>query len=109
MLVQKGLIRRKEESGGQLVLLNPSFRNYVLTAIDKKELQQIQQSIKSEASWNEFRIPLLIVVVGVLAILMISQQQSYSRIIGYLTALAAAIPTLNTLFSIIKPATQKSE
>lgn len=109
MLVQKGLIRRKEESGGQLVLLNPSFRNYVLTAIDKKELQQIQQSIKSEASWNEFRIPLLIVVVGVLAILMISQQQSYSRIIGYLTALAAAIPTLNTLFSILKPATQKSE
>ena len=101
MLIQKGLVRRKEP-GGQLELINYSFRNFILTSVDKEEALQLQLQLKGSSTWNELRTPLILVVVGILAILLVSQQQTFSSIFGYLTAIAALIPTINALFGLLK-------
>ncbi len=103
MLIQKGLIKRKEPFG-QLALMNDSFKDFVLLSVDKKEALQIRNELKSTGSWSELKTPIMLVVIGILLILFASQQEAFSTIIGYLTAIAALIPTLNAIFSLVKPA-----
>ncbi len=104
MLIQKGLIKRKEPFG-QLELMNDSFKNFVLVSVNKAEALQLKNELKAESSWSDLRSPIMLVIVGIMAIMLASQQQAFSTIIGYLTAIAAIIPTLNAIFSLIKPAT----
>lgn len=101
MLIQKGIIIRKEENG-QPELMNDSFRTYVLSSVSRSEALQIQQEVKSTGSWSDLGRPLTLIALGILAILLISQKQAYASVFGFLTAIGAAIPTLNAIFSVIR-------
>lgn len=101
MLIQKGLVKRRENYG-QLELMNDSFRIFVLMSVDKSEAMEIGKSLKGSSSWDELKNSIMLMIVGILAILLVSQQKVFSSVIGYLTAITALIPMLNTLFSLIK-------
>jgi hypothetical protein len=103
MLIQKGVVKRKEQFG-QLELMNDSFRDFILISVNKAEALQIKDELKASGSWSELKTPIMLVVIGILVILIASQQEAFSTIIGYMTAIAALIPTLNALFSLVKPA-----
>jgi hypothetical protein len=103
MLLQKGLIQRKDRHG-QLKLMNESFRSFVLISVNREEALELKNEVKGSGTWDEIRTPLMLVIIGILGILLASQQQAFTTIIGYLTAIAAIIPTLNALFTFIKPA-----
>lgn len=103
MLIQKGVVKRKEQFG-QLELMNDSFKDFILISVNKEEALQIKDELKASGSWSELKTPIMLLVIGILIILIASQQEAFSTIIGYMTAIAALIPTLNALFSIVKPA-----
>lgn len=104
MLVGKGIIVRTD---GTLKLFNKGFRNFILTAIGNTEAMKIKNQIKDNGNWSKLKNPLQIVIVAILAFLLTSQEESYSKIITYLAALGAGVPTVLKLFSIFEKSGDK--
>jgi hypothetical protein len=101
VLMKKGLIVRDERTW-QLGLFNKSFRNFILTVISSREAAQIQTEIKDSWQWSHLKTPLILVSLAVMAFMMISQHQAYTRLFGYLSGIAALIPVINTLLGAMK-------
>ena len=99
MLIGKGLIIRPD---GTLKLFNRGFRNFILTAIGNTEAKKIKNQINDNGNWGKLKNPLLIVVFSILAFLLTSQEESYSRVITYVAALGAGVPGILKLFSLFE-------
>ncbi len=97
MLISKGLIIRVH---GTLMLFNKGFRNFILTAIGNKEVERIKNLVKDNGNWASLKTPLILVIIAILVFLFASQQEAYSRIITYVTALGAGIPAVLKIFSL---------
>ncbi len=97
MLVNKGVIIRDDTT---LKLFNHGFRNFILTAIGNTEAMKIKIQMEDNGSWRKLKTPLLVVIFAILAFLLTSQQEAYSKLIAYITALATGIPTVIKLLSL---------
>jgi hypothetical protein len=97
MLICKGLIIRPD---GPLRLFNKSFRNFILTAIGQKEMNRIKAQVKDNGNWKNLRVPMNLAILAILAFLLASQQEAYSRVIAYITALSGGIPVILKIFSM---------
>ena len=108
ILICKGLIIRHD---GVLTLFNKSFRNFILTAIGEKEISRIKDQVKDNGNWGNLKTPINIAILAILAFLFASQQEAYSRVITYITAFGAAIPSIFKIFSMFgtSSGTQKTE
>jgi hypothetical protein len=104
MLIGKGVIIRPD---GTLKLFNRGFRNFILTAIGNSEAKKIKNQILDNGNWGKLKNPLMIVVFSILAFLLLSQEESYSRIITYVAALGAGVPGILKLFSIFEKPNDK--
>ncbi len=98
MLICKGLIIRPD---GPLRLFNKSFRNFILTAIGQKEMNRIKAQVKDNGNWKNLRVPMNLAILAILAFLLASQQEAYSRVIAYITALSGGIPVILKIFSMV--------
>jgi hypothetical protein len=96
MLMSKGIIIRYD---GTLRLFNHGFRNFILTAIGNKEAMKIKEKITDNGNWGRLKTPIIVVIVALLAFLLASQQETYSKLIAYVTALAAGVPAVFRVFS----------
>ncbi|WP_144914645.1 cache domain-containing protein [Mucilaginibacter frigoritolerans] len=105
MLISKGLIIKQ---CGTLVLFNKGFRNFILTAIGNTEVNRIKDQVKDNGNWGSLKTPLIISIVAILAFLITSEQEAYSRIITYVTALGAGVPAVLKIFSLFQNNTQKA-
>jgi len=105
MLLAKGIIIRPD---GTLRLFNKGFRNFILTAIGNSEAMKIKNNIKDNGNWNQLKNPLIILVLAILAFLLTSQQEVYSKLISYVAALVAGLPVILKLFSFLSKSDQKS-
>jgi len=97
MLVCKGLIIRPH---GTLMLFNKGFRNFILTSIGTAEVNRIKQQVRDNGRWGNMKAPLSLAVVAILVFLITSQQESYTQIITYVTALGAGVPAVLKLFAM---------
>lgn len=98
LLIYKGLITRAE---GTLMLFNKGFRNYILTAIGNSEVERIKAQVKDTGNWSSLKAPLNISIIGILIFLIVSQQEAYSQILTYITALGAGIPAVLKILSML--------
>lgn len=98
MLIYKGLITRAE---GTLMLFNKGFRNYILTAIGSSEVERIKAQVKDTGNWSSLKAPLNLCIIGILIFLIISQQEAYTQILTYITALGAGIPAVLKILSMM--------
>lgn len=99
LLLGKGLVIKQD---GVLKLFNRGFRNFILTAIGNTEAAKIKNQIRDNGSWGQLKNPLMLVVVAILAFLLTSQEESYSRVITYVAALGAGVPGVLKLFSFFE-------
>jgi len=106
MLICKKLIKRRD---GTLTLFNKGFRNFILTSIEKREMDHIKQQIKDNGKWGNLKTPLNLAILAILAFLFASQQEAYSRIITYVAAFSAGVPTIFKVFSMFGPAGKASK
>jgi hypothetical protein len=51
--------------------------------------------------------PLIIVILAIFAFLLASQEETYTKLITYVAALAAGIPAFTRIFSLFDRNTQK--
>jgi len=104
MLIAKGIITWDQ---GTLRLFNKGFRNFILTAIGNSEAMKIKEQIRDNGSWGRLRAPLIIVILAIFAFLLASQEETYTKLITYVAALAAGIPAFTRIFSLFDRNTQK--
>ncbi len=97
MLICKGLIIRPL---GTLTLFNKGFRNFILTAIGTTEVNRIKDQVKDNGNWGSLKTPLIIAILAIFVFLIASQQEAYTRIITYITALGAGVPAILKVFSL---------
>ncbi len=97
-LVRKGLIRRGTDS---LELMNHSFRNFVLTVVDEEEALTMERKIRQEGAWSRIRIPITLILLAVGVFIFYFQANWFDDTLGFITALAATIPALNSFFERI--------
>lgn len=106
MLISKGLIIRED---GTLSLFNKGFRNFILTAIGNTELERIKAQVKDNGNWGSLKTPVTIAVLAILSFLLISQQEAFTRVITYVTAIGAGVPAVLKIFSMFGNDGKKAE
>ena len=97
MLISKGLIINPD---GTLMLFNKGFRNFILTAIGNTEVNRIKNQVTDNGNWGSLKTPLTIIILAILIFLIASQQEAYTHLITYITALGAGIPAVLKIFSM---------
>ncbi len=93
-LIRKGLVRRGTDS---LLLLNQSFRNFVLTVVDEAEALKMERKIRQEGTWNRIRVPISLILVAFAVFIFYFQADWFNDTLGLLTAVAAIIPALSNV------------
>lgn len=97
MLISKGLIIKPD---GTLRLFNKGFRNFILTSIGASEVNRIKEQVKDNGNWSSLKVPLIISLLAIAGFLIASEQEAYSKIITYVTAIGAGIPAVLKIFSL---------
>ena len=105
MLRAKGVIINVN---GTLKLFNRGFRNFILTAIGNTEARKIKSEIEDNGNWSKLKNPLLIIIGAIIIFLIASQEEAYSKLLTYVAALGAGIPTILKLFSLFDKGNSKS-
>jgi hypothetical protein len=104
MLVNKGLLLHKD---GVLTMMNSSFRNFVLTVVNAGELRKLEKEANAEASWSDYKYPVLITLGGLVYFALSSSPEKFGNVLPLVSGLMAGIPTVLKLFSFFKPAESK--
>jgi len=100
-LLKKGLLKSEN---GRLKIMNRSFKNFVLTTIDRDDALQKELSQVNKGTWSGFRTPLILILVGMAAFIFIAERGSFNTIItllgSFATALMVGVRAFDTLGSI---------
>ena len=94
-----GLIRINHSETGYKVM-NESFRRFVLTRIDKKEISKLHDEADPSHSWNRFQLPVILVVVALSLFLFTTQKEAFNNLVTYLGAAAAGVAALLKVLDI---------
>lgn len=91
-LVLKGLVVYRDS----LMLMNRSFRNFIISEIEPRDMMKMEQSKREAGTWDKFKKPLLIIVIALIIFVL---QSDHSEYFTYITGFAAAIPLVIGLIS----------
>ena len=89
-LLQSGVFVIKDE---EVKIFSASFRVYILKQKNSEELLQLKSDLRRESTWQTFRVPFLIIILGTALFIFITQEQTFQRI----TALLTGVTTVFTL------------
>lgn len=106
ILMKKGVLTCNEDK--QLYFFDKNFKDFILKALGNKGLELVQSHVEDNGNWNKLKMPLALIIVAALVLLFSSQENSYSKLIGYLGAFAAAIPTVLRVLSIFEKPEKKT-
>jgi len=95
-LIQRGLITREPS----LRVVDESFRRFVLERCAEKDPTAYREDI--ESTWERFRVPLLLIVLGVVAFLFVTQKEFYDSTLTLLSALTGGVITLFRLAGMFR-------
>jgi hypothetical protein len=94
-----GLIRINHSETGYKVM-NESFRRFVLTRIDKKEISKLHDEADPAHSWNRFQLPVILVVVALSLFLFTTQKEAFNNLVTYMGAAAAGVAALLKILDV---------
>ncbi len=89
-LLNKGIFIVHNE---RLRIFSPGFRAFMLNSIDQTQMLELQKKYKESSTWHYVRVPLLIMLFGIAAVLFFTQQGIFDKIL----LLAGGVSTLLTL------------
>ncbi|MEP7372424.1 MAG: cache domain-containing protein [Chitinophagaceae bacterium] len=95
-----GLIIRLKNSAGYEIM-SKSFRNFIFTQLDKKDVDSFQLEAAEKGSWRSFQLPILIVVIALSIFLLTTQKDAFTNLVTYLGSVALGIGSLLKLLGAI--------
>ncbi len=105
MLMNKGLVLKKD---GMLVIMNSSFRNFMLTGVNSKEVESIEKEINDGQTWNDYKYPVLILLGALVYFVLSSNPEKFGNVLPIISGIMAGIPAFLKLISYMKPADARS-
>ena len=94
MLMARGLVRRRPN----FVLMNETFRQFVLSASSRAEVTVLEGQVTS--LWDTVRWPFMILLIGSLTFFFATQHELFNTALGIVTGVAAALPALMKVASL---------
>ncbi len=79
-LINKGILKLNDT----MEISSRGFRNFVLTKVDKTELEAMQKQIEMNGNWSRMRIPLILVAASIAVFLFVTQQNFLSNLNTFL-------------------------
>jgi hypothetical protein len=104
-LVNKGLVH----SMGTLVLLNRSFRNFILTTVNPDEALALEVAIKQTGAWSVIRIPLIVTLLALGVFIFYTQRDLLNNALALIATLAAALPMVLKVIGSLKGAEKSTD
>lgn len=95
-LMQWGLILRDPS----LRLMDPSFRRFVLAVSAAEGVNTYRADV--ESYWDRLKVPLLLILLGVIAFLFLTQKELYDSTISLVSALTGGAFALLKLFGMFQ-------
>ena len=93
-------------SGGILMVYNeriklfsPAFRGFLLTSIDTEEIEKIQKQQSRNSSWKYFQIPLMVFLVSIAAMIFLTQEGIFNKILGLAGGVSSLIGLVSKVFT----------
>ncbi|MBV4360393.1 cache domain-containing protein [Pinibacter aurantiacus] len=106
LLISRGIIIRED---GGLHIFNRSFRNFVVTAIGKEELEKINHKHAQNSRWGKLNGLLIFCGIAVLIFLGVTQNLVYTKAIGALTGLGTAVVAIVNILNSVGSKTGKGK
>ena len=97
-LIRKGIIVQTQDT---LIIMNKSFRNFVLTVVKPEDALKMEIEIESQDSWRRLRTPISIVLFGLGAFIFYTQRDVLNETLAFVTGIAALIPTLGRVIDSV--------
>jgi hypothetical protein len=95
-----GLIKRLETVAG-FEIMSKSFRNFIFTQLDKKDVNSLKEEAAEKGSWNNFQLPVLIVIIALAIFLFTTQKDAFTNLVAYLGAALGGIGALLKLLGVM--------
>jgi hypothetical protein len=95
-----GLVKRLEHLTGYEIM-SKSFRNFIFTQLDKKEIRRLRDEEAQKGSWNNFQLPILIVIIAISIFLFTTQKDAFTGMVTYLGTAIGAVITLLKLLGMV--------
>lgn len=95
-LVNMGVLREQQE---ELKIFSASFRAYVIKQKYNKDNEQLQKEFQQESSWQSFRLPLLLIVLGVAMFIFFTQEQVFQKILALVGGIGTLVSLLLKFFT----------
>lgn len=93
-LMSRGILLN---NNGKIELFNQSFRNFVLTIINREQSLEFELEAKRSGSWSNMKLPLYLAIGGVFVFVFLTQQQVFNEIFGWLTAAGALLGVITKI------------
>jgi hypothetical protein len=93
---------------GVITIINTSFRNFILTIVNDKEIENIQSEISDGQTWMNYKYPLLIVIGALIWFVLSSSPEKFGNVLPIVSGIMAGIPTILKLLSYFKPGTSNN-
>jgi hypothetical protein len=106
MLLSKGLVIKDDT--GVLMIVNRSFRNFILTMVKAEDVKSIEKEINDDHTWNDYKYPVLILLGALLYFVLSSNPEKFGNVLPVVTGVLAGIPTILKMLSFMKPGESKS-
>jgi hypothetical protein len=82
-LINKGILKLNDS----MEFASQSFRNFILTDVDKTEIEAMQKTIQMTGNWNRLRMPLILIAVSIAIFLFVTQQNFLSNLNTFLVSI----------------------
>jgi len=105
ILLNKGLMLDKD---GYLVIVNRSFRNFILTIVKHADLKSMEKKVSGGVTWNDYKYPVLIILAALVYFVFYSNPEKFGNVLPLISGLMAGVPTVLKLLSYLKPSDNKN-
>ncbi|MFT3681164.1 MAG: hypothetical protein QM791_12880 [Ferruginibacter sp.] len=87
-LLKSGILTVDDE---EVQLFSASFRAYILKQKTSDEMLALNKNVKQEATWQLFRMPLLLTIFGIALFVFLTQEEAFQKVTALLTGLTGII------------------
>ncbi len=95
-LLELGIFVIRDE---EIKIFSASFRAYILKQKNSEEILQLKTELRQESTWQTFRMPFLLIILGTALFIFITQEQAFQRITALLTGVTTVFTLLMKFFS----------
>ena len=97
-LLDRGILA-VDDDAERLRISNPEFRAYVLSVVANQEIKELQVTHRSDSTWRSVRVPLLILLLGIAALVFFTQHGIFEQLLLLAGGATTLINFMTNFFS----------